>query len=513
MELPKEQKVRIVNRIALTITFAASSAQAFAQTTAPAPADIVAQLQGVERKVVTLRVEELHLNEERLPPGASAWEPSNLELQGTAWLNGLPNSKERITLSKSVMEWKESTSPWAEQSLDIGFDGQLGRIAYVTGGAIGHTTLDHTAEILPSKPVLLTNRLYGFATGASFSIAYIRVGDKSLSDAFRVPFEKSPNAYSISMEKIGGVSAVKLSFGRSSRFLTTYLFDPLRGYSLLGHTTAGLDAAGHQEIWDQDTVMELSEVAPGIWYPTKASHEERTPGKPGWRMCWTYRAKRVVANDPAFSETDFKVPIPAGYHVFDRIKGIHYVAGMSPQELQRSIDNSLEGAKHLVDSGPTAGTSETGGAARPTSFDSYRDCDHACSNSRDASRNSSLAKRSRGMRILLLTAISSSAVSFEAKAAASTDGDRLEYWRKLLGQRRQRSNSVSRLSHFGLQPCRHGIGKARQCCDRFGSCPCSFAISGEASTKSSSCAALATIRCTSRAPILSTACYPPSFSI
>jgi len=337
----------------IVIAVITGGSRAHGQNATPLPTDIVARLQEAERRVDDLRIYSFQLNEDRLEPGATSWVRSKVELQGTAWLNGLRNGKERVNLSKSVLEWEDGSSPWLEESLDMGFDGQFGRIAHHAGGAAGHTAPDHTAEVLASKPALLTNRLYGYATGALFSTAYANVRDTSLSKAFAGAFEK-PGHYNISQEEIGGIAAVKVAFGGGSGFSTSYFFDPSRGYSLLAHKTIGLNAAKQQETWDEDIITAISEAAPGIWYPIAATHEERTLGKTGWRTRWSYEAKRVVANDPAFADADFKVPFPAGYRVFDRIKGIDYTAGTPPQELQRSLDAAIEGAKRPADATPPA---------------------------------------------------------------------------------------------------------------------------------------------------------------
>jgi hypothetical protein len=100
-------------------------------------------------------------------------------------------------------------------------------------------------------------------------------------------------------------------------------FDPSRGYAILFHEEYGV----------LTTVDELSEPAPGVFYPRKATCEVRSnTGAPEHKTL--YEASAVVANDPNFSDDIFTINWPISTRVEDRINGSQFTVGQTdgPEE-------------------------------------------------------------------------------------------------------------------------------------------------------------------------------------
>jgi len=119
--------------------------------------------------------------------------------------------------------------------------------------------------------------------------------------------------------------------------------DPERGYAFLGHESVSVYADGRTVTHQKIVVEELTEAAPGVWYPTRATltapNKER-----GIEERHTYTATKVVANNPDFDESIFRVPIPDGYMIVDKVMGIRYRTGTPPPGLEPYLQQTATNA-------------------------------------------------------------------------------------------------------------------------------------------------------------------------
>jgi hypothetical protein len=94
-------------------------------------------------------------------------------------------------------------------------------------------------------------------------------------------------------------------------------FDPARGYAFLGKE--GFKGA---QVAYRTTIMELSEPAPGIFYPRKALVEYNYPltraEPPEDRHRGTFQATSIIVNDPNFDPNIFILQWPPGTAVYNQ---------------------------------------------------------------------------------------------------------------------------------------------------------------------------------------------------
>lgn len=301
-----------------------------------------------ERVIQNVKTRDFTLTMEVRPPGNAEWQQTPFRIAGTAWHNGLPNSKARVSITQRVMEWQQGPAPWAEVSNDLGFDGQFGRTANHSGGALGKSNPDKTGEVLATAPVLLRDRFQGYADGTLFTLGYIQPArDQSLAKVIQDALGKGVLA-EIAQDRVEGEAVVRLTLGDSRAGTDSYWFDPARGYALRKSEQRVHRPDGTWETMSAMQIARLVEAAPGIWYPLKAVREEPLLAKPGHRMRLNYSAADAVINDPAFDERVFVVQFPPFYHIDDRVKGVSYVSGMDPQNLTKVLDQTVDEAEAVA---------------------------------------------------------------------------------------------------------------------------------------------------------------------
>lgn len=91
-------------------------------------------------------------------------------------------------------------------------------------------------------------------------------------------------------------------------------FDPNHGYAYLGK-----ESVLRGKMVESERITELAEAAPRVWFPLRAWRETPTqdPSASKGLHRYTYAAKAVVANDPAFDPAIFTIAVPANYEVID----------------------------------------------------------------------------------------------------------------------------------------------------------------------------------------------------
>ncbi len=180
------------------------------------------------------------------------------------------------------------------------------------------------------------------AGGMQFSIfyRYAEIGE-TLSDALFKELNSDIQPV-ISYEEYLGTQAIKIEWvvpsGSSKAFIRDRL-DPKRGYAFMGHESVIINGDGRTTYQQILEVSELVEAGPGIWYPTRATLTEPNIEE-GLEERYTYTASRVVANNPDFDESIYRVQIPEGYTIVDQVAGIRYRTGTPPEGLEPYLRES-----------------------------------------------------------------------------------------------------------------------------------------------------------------------------
>jgi hypothetical protein len=222
-----------------------------------------------------------------------------------------------MDISRAVQQWRNGTAPTAEQVFAMGYDGNVGHLVRHQSGPEGRLVPDRIVQVFRNPPSLLTDKYYLYSTGARFSIAFYGGDDeaRSFSALLGEAVAKKLGPSEIALDRVNGVEAVRVTFGDRARSSAVHWFDPARGYARIRYE-ATIFQNNARELSELDEVLTLAEAAPGIWFPTSARHTERTPTLAEARMeRIVYTTREVKANDPAFDEGVFTVPIPPGYRV------------------------------------------------------------------------------------------------------------------------------------------------------------------------------------------------------
>lgn len=263
------------------------------------------------------------------------WKRTPIYVSSTSWLEGRSKGKARVDVHKQITEWRNGAAPHAEESYSIGFDGSYGRIVHYTTGPIGKAFPFREAEIVPDYPEQLRTSFLRSCTGAAFSLQFFFDDDedgpkrRTFSRFFQAatsPAALKANAFEFSFEEFHGVECIKFGTGKQKWGSETWWFDPSRGFALLGYQHVNVVNSSERLIAFMK-VDKLKKVMPGVWWPVEASilSDPNKTGEPYTRT--VYRASKVFSNDPNFDKSIFTVPLPEGYLVDDKVKGIKYKVG------------------------------------------------------------------------------------------------------------------------------------------------------------------------------------------
>jgi RNA polymerase sigma factor (sigma-70 family) len=274
-------------------------------------ADLLAQLirglQANETKISNIRIRST-IRWEKWNVKTQAWDYAG-DAALTAWYDGKPNGKARIDYQHSVAPWIQGAGPFSWSVEDLAFDGQNERWLQLEVG-----TPDHPAKILPHGQISRSSRFSGEATGSGWDLTIYADADQgvrlsSLLLSLSSVELKSCEARHAEFE---GTDCIELKAGNRISY-----FDPARGYAYLG----AMEFRSGQVFYRQ-TIQELSQPTPGVFYPIRAlleySHPTLPTDPPGTKSRATFQAQSVDANDPNFDPAIFTLPWPPGTAVWDQ---------------------------------------------------------------------------------------------------------------------------------------------------------------------------------------------------
>ncbi|MGE5612409.1 MAG: M56 family metallopeptidase, partial [Bacillota bacterium] len=293
----------------------------------PTLEEIAKALTEAEGKIANLQIQGFEMTQENLPAGAKAWQASPIRWAGTAWYDKPTGNRGRVNFDHHVLKWEGGWTPWLDSQEDVGFDGKTSRwvthtVATVDAAGVADEFKDsRRARITKHNPLIDESMPY--ATGTAFNLLYTDYGEeKKLKyvPGWLRGMVRNGTKMNITRESVRGIAAVKLSLippARGGQF--GLWLDPARGYALLKQEIV-MPLDGQGVLFERKEITELAEAAPGIWYPVAASFEEAKGKNHQDRVRLTYRARKVIVNDPKFDPAVFTVPIPAGYQVADETK-------------------------------------------------------------------------------------------------------------------------------------------------------------------------------------------------
>ncbi len=330
MVMAKVKVTAVVCMAAIAVAGIAAAAGISVVATQPVPVQpstgrdhLLKQVTAAEQAIVNLHLRHFQLSEQLQDQKSGAWMDTPSLLTGEVWLDGLSDSRARISFDRWIAEWQDGAAPWYEQKTEYGFDGRTGREVQHSGGALGTAAVPiKSCRITNARPTIFADTTVKHALGMPFSSNYARVGrDKlALSRVLQEVGQRNPSKLRMTNEVLDGqeVIAVRWTVGRNDEGEISWWLSPKQGYALLKF----IELPDRQNVPAVVLVVtKLDEVAPGIWYPTAGTIERDAIGRPG-RVRWSYSASGVTANDPNFDEKVFTVPIPAGYLVDDMVRAV-----------------------------------------------------------------------------------------------------------------------------------------------------------------------------------------------
>jgi len=253
----------------------------------------------------------------------------------TGWFPNVPGSKFRIDYQKQVLLWEDGTAPFTEEEFIVTYNGRATQKLHEKTGAQGNPIEEHRGSIRSERYKI--HAIGAMATGWEFSIyGYGDRYGKRFSELFFGGDDSALSQLSLDKSKYVGRECLVLvvtSSISSATIASKHYFDILKNYTLRGYEYIDLDG----EIGRRVSVEEIKEVAPGIYYPTKATKIEYIRGEPFVKS--QYKGKNIIVNDPEFSDDLFSIKWPDGTFIHDYISDVRFVVGPSENTILEPIDS------------------------------------------------------------------------------------------------------------------------------------------------------------------------------
>ncbi|MGA2439582.1 MAG: sigma-70 family RNA polymerase sigma factor [Tepidisphaeraceae bacterium] len=256
---------------------------------------------------------------------AGAWQQS-IQALGTAWYLGSPKGKAKIQVDEMIRPWLQGASPFLDQQFTLAFDGQFGLELNKAVGAPGSVHDVLQAEITAARPAML-DTWSATLTGWGFSLyGVLNLSGDRLSEyiATTLPSGTKPTTYANRV--IQQIPCIEITIYNSGGGGDIFDLDPARAYALIRRERFYQSGVTAERL----VVKELIRAAPGVFFPKEAYFELNTnpndkPGAPYERE--NYTASEAIANDPAFSDDEFKIKWPVRTRIEDKTTGASYKIG------------------------------------------------------------------------------------------------------------------------------------------------------------------------------------------
>jgi hypothetical protein len=255
---------------------------------------------------------------------------------GKGWIETAAPRRFRVEISLQRSPWNNGPQPYVDNSFSEAWDGEKLRILYgpphsgVRGEIASQELLAEGQAVLGTAYSMQLMRNDGWAKGnvevkedpldparlRGMQLAGRRVVMNG-RDAMELEVRFSKESVAWGKEKGGHMAA---EIGRVSK---RYWFDASRGYALVGYEN-GMDSVkplGEREVFEERVIDELTEAAPGVFYPVRARDVEYSRNGKTDEVTFSgsgeFVATRVVANQ-VMDAGIFRIEFPEGVAVTER---------------------------------------------------------------------------------------------------------------------------------------------------------------------------------------------------
>jgi len=311
---------------------------------APSLSELAGLVAASEKRLLNVEVEGVMSLDIRPAGSSGPWERSPVLERAHWWFNGSIGSKARVDRYQ-ILPWTGGDAPFVHIRESVGFDGAFStRLEHEFGTSDNAMREVHGGQIISGRFGTLVDTR---GSGMQFSIYFAEASSgNSFSDELLAAIKNNVDCR-VYDEPKNGRASVKVESTFSSDTLTVkvrHWLDPDRGYAIVGQETVSTNKSDGKFVYRKTMdIEELTEAAPGVWYPTKATliapNKER-----GVEERYTYTASKVIANNPDFDESIYRVHIPDGYTIVDKVMGIRYRTGTPPQGLEPYLQESAVNA-------------------------------------------------------------------------------------------------------------------------------------------------------------------------
>jgi len=280
---------------------------------------------------------------------AETWDKNNNkwdfagESIATGWFPNIPGSKFRIDYQKQVLPWEDGPAPFSEEKYIVTYNGRVTQTLHEKTGAQGNPIEEHRGTIRSERHNI--SAIGAMATGWEFSIyGYGDRYGKRFSELFFGENDRALSLLSLEKSKYVGRECLVLvvtSPISSATITSKHYFDISKNYTLRGYEY--MDKNG--EIQRRVSVEEIKEIAPGIYYPTKATKIQYIRGEPFVKS--QYKGKNIIVNDPEFSDDIFSIKWPDGTYIYDHRSDVSFKVSPSEKTILGLIDSQLDSIKAI----------------------------------------------------------------------------------------------------------------------------------------------------------------------
>lgn len=279
-----------------------------------------------ESKITNIKFDS-EISIERKASATDKWEKTPIGVLATVWLDGKPGGKFKVDVHSEVFEWHDGVTPYLENSYSVSFDGKKGKSAHHhfvhVFGLDDKGKLKKKAEkrqvavgdVVLGKPTMFKSGFSKIITGKVFCTVYqsevIGYSFSKLLLNFKDKKSKVAENFQFTQSIREGKEYLEID-SKKTKVKKQTLLDPARGYALLE-----ISEKYDNQVISKMTIVELTEVAKGIWFPTHAILERPTgkPEEPFEKI--TFKATNVIVNSSDFNETVFDVDFPKKYKIKD----------------------------------------------------------------------------------------------------------------------------------------------------------------------------------------------------
>ncbi len=268
------------------------------------------------------------------------WKDTGETVSGDAWYNGLLGSKARINCKTTNLS-EDPNGPITEWEQEVSWNGKTGREVHERWGLPGRAADIHSANVTPTPPPLLSaDGIQRYLDGSGLCLNFYRAGTSGYSLSVRLQRARDIHVpVSLKWDSVFGARTIRIEIGNDPLRCNAWWLDADHNYALRrSEAWYKTQPAGPRLNLLINEVEQLSDAGGGIWVPTRGARTEQF--RPGYRR-FKFESKRVIANDSAFDESIFTVPIPPRYLVADATTGKTFYTS-DAQDTTQAIEQAVK---------------------------------------------------------------------------------------------------------------------------------------------------------------------------